>query len=224
MPCQLASVYERSRLVVYSHLFTVIEDIFDFTPNTQGFGRIFDSLMPEVESCYGKVRWSATNFEKGVWQRLGRLQAGRELFKGSMMEMKAVNTVIMMASVVAHDNPLRSVKRLSTKMSSIRVFVTGKAFSAAVQLLTLPMVVMVLTFVLAARVFGRGFANRIVTSIDREEPAIHIIMKDLKEVHQVILRVLELDHHVEPNRAFEQNGMPGWLVQIEIGGHVFIRH
>ena len=125
---------------------------------------------------------------------------------------------------VAHGNPLSSVKPLFTKMSSIGVFVTGTAFFTAVSLLALPMAVMVLTFILAASVFGRSFTNWIVTSIDRGEPLIHIIAKDPKEVHQVILRVLELDHHVEPNRAFERNGMPGWLVQIGIGGHVFIRH
>ncbi len=83
-------------------------------------------------------------------------------------------------------------------MSSIGVFVTGTAFFTAVQLLALPMAVMVLTFTLAAGVFGRGFANWIVTRVDGEEPLIHIIVKDAREAHQVISRILELDHQTMP--------------------------
>lgn len=157
-------------------------------------------------------------------QRLGRLRAGRVLFRGSKVKTQAVNTVIIMVSVVAHDNPLSSVKRLFTKMSSIGVFVTGTAFFAAVQLLALPMAVMVLTFILSAGVFGRGFANWIVTRIDREEPLIHIIVKDTKEAHQVISRVLELDHQNPPEESEEEGEKSGRLVQVEIGGHIFIKH
>ncbi|CAD6572862.1 MAG: hypothetical protein ASARMPREDX12_005521 [Alectoria sarmentosa] len=157
-------------------------------------------------------------------QRLGRLRAGRVLFRGSRVRTQAVNTVIIMVSVVAHDNPLSSVKRLFTKMSSIGVFVTGTAFFAAVQLLALPMAVMVLTFILSAGVFGRGFANWIVTRIDREEPLIHIIVKDAKEAHQVISRVLELDHQSPHEESAEEGEKSGRLVQVEIGGHIFIKH
>lgn len=157
-------------------------------------------------------------------QRLGRLRAGRVIHKGSRVKTQAVNTVIIMVSVVAHDSTFRSVKRLVTKMSSLGVFVTGTAFFAAVQLLALPMAVMVLTFILAAGVFGRGFANWIVTRIDREEPVIHIIVKDAKEAHQVISRILELDDKDLPDEYAMTDDKARRLIQIEIGGHVFVKH
>ena len=168
--------------------------------------------------------------------RLARLRAARVIHRGSTIKTQAVNTVIIMVSVVAHDNPLSSVKRLFTKMSSIAVFVTGTAFFAAVQLLALPMAVMVLTFILAAGVFGRGFANWIVTRIDREEPLIHIIVKDAQEAHEVISAILELDHQTpelkiegEPEEktdeeVIEDDEPINRLVQVEIGGHIFIKH
>lgn len=155
--------------------------------------------------------------------RLGRLQAARVLLRGSKVRTKAVNTVIIMVSVVAVDTPLGSVKRLFTKMSSIGVFVTGTAFFAAVQLLALPMAVMVLTFILSAGVFGRGFANWIVSRIDREEPLIHIIVKDAQEAHEVISEVLRLDHRGPHDNSVEEAEAGGRLIQVEIGGHVFIR-
>lgn len=157
-------------------------------------------------------------------QRLGRLRAGRVIHKGSRVKTQAVNTVIIMVSVVAHESTFRSVKRLVTKMSSLGVFVTGTAFFAAVQLLALPMAVMVLTFILAAGVFGRGFANWIVTRIDREEPVIHIIVKDAKEAHQVISRILELDDKDLPDEYAMTDDKARRLIQIEIGGHVFVKH
>ena len=168
--------------------------------------------------------------------RLARLRAARVIHRGSTIKTQAVNTVIIMVSIVAHDNPLSSVKRLFTKMSSIAVFVTGTAFFAAVQLLALPMAVMVLTFILAAGVFGRGFANWIVTRIDREEPLIHIIVKDSLEAHEVISAILELDHQIPELKVegeqedktdgeiVEDEETINRLVQVEIGGHIFIKH
>lgn len=110
-------------------------------------------------------------------------------------------------------------------MSSIGVFVTGTAFPAAVQLLALLMAVMVLTFFLAAGEFGRGFANWIVSRIDREEPLIYVIVKDAGEAHQVISRTLELDYYSNLNEATEQGERSSAsLVQVEIEGYVFIKH
>ena len=153
--------------------------------------------------------------------RLSRLRAGRVLFKGSRVHTQPVNTVIVMISMIAKDNHLDSVVRLCTKMSSIGVFVTGTAFFASAQLLALPMAVMVITFILAAGVFGRGFANWIVTRIDREEPMIHVIVKDPKEAHDVIAGILDLDHErpLNPNEGDKS----GRQVQIEMDGHVFIK-
>lgn len=129
------------------------------------------------------------------------------------MKTQAMNTVIIMVSIVTTNNPIDSIIRLFTKMSSIGVFVTGTAFFAAVQLLA------------AAGVFGRGFANWIVSRIDREEPLIQIIVKDAGEAHQFMSRILELDHHNNSNEATEEGERSSArLVQVEIGGHIFIKH
>lgn len=127
--------------------------------------------------------------------------------------------------MVAHESTFNSVTRLIAKMSSIAVFVTGTAFFASVQLLALPMSIMVMTFILCAGVFGRGFANWIVTRIDREEPLIHIIVKDAREAHEVISRILELDHpSPHDGGGVETGDSSGRLVQVEIGGHIFVKH
>ena len=176
-----------------------------------------DDIMEQLPANEDKVSRSLS--------RLSRLQAATVLIRGSRVQTRAVNTVMIMVSVVATEKPLGSLRRLMTKMSSIGVFVTGTAFFAAVQLLALPMAILVLTLILAAGVFGRGFANWIVTRIDQEEPLVHIIVKDTQEAHTVISKILELDSRgglVETDLA-EEGRKGGRLLQVEIGGHVFIR-
>ena len=177
-----------------------------------------DDIMSQLQSHEDSISRSL--------HRLSRLRAGRVIMKGSRVHTNAVNTVMVMISMVAKDNHLDSVIRLCTKMSSIGVFVTGTAFFASAQLLALPMAVMVITFILAAGVFGRGFANWIVTRIDREEPMIHVIVKDPREAHDVIAGILGLDDQSPLQTSDQQDGdgdKSGRQVQVEIEGHVFIK-
>jgi hypothetical protein len=150
-------------------------------------------------------------------KQLSTLKAATLLMRRQQQYTRPRNAVLIMVSVVNNANYQRinSFWRLLSKACSIAIFVTGTAFFASVQLLALPMAVMVLVLVLSAGVFGRAIASWIVNGVEKSEPMLHVIANTRAEACKIIASVLTLDKNVKMEGG-------GRMVQVEIGGNVFV--
>ena len=170
-----------------------------------------DDVIEKLEKPYASV--------SHVLHDLGCLKAATLDFHGSQQYTRPRNAVLVMVSVIHNEGrSLRSVWQLLSKCTSIGTFVTGTAFFASVQLLALPMAVMTLTLVLAAGVFSRAVTGWIVSSVNKTEPMLHVIVNSTQEAQLVIARVLALNERGE-GEVREDNVRK---IQVELGGHVFV--
>lgn len=169
-----------------------------------------DSILPKLENP------AATANQ--VLHQLASLKAGTATLRGSKRYTRPRNAVLVMVSVANQDQGrYRSLLRLLSKCASITAYVTGTALFASVQLLALFVVVMTLTFILAAGVFGRAIIGWIVSGVSKTEPLTHVIVNTSQEAQHVISRVLSLDNYGSQKTGEDE------IRKIQVGlGHLFV--